>query len=189
MTAYSNPNEYNQIKLSSVRQIVSRTDLKGRIEYCNDYFTEISGFEEKELIGSPHNIIRHPDMPKVIFKWMWQRLKNEKNILALVKNRSKDGSYYWVTTLFEIKYHPLDKTPEGYLALRRAAPDSAVEKIKPLYATLLRIEKEEGLEASEAYLLNFLREKNVDYDTYIRDTVEYKGLMAQFFKAMAKMFS
>ncbi|WP_304546243.1 PAS domain-containing protein [Sulfurimonas microaerophilic] len=178
-----------EIKLSEIKPILSRTDLKGTIKYCNKYFQEISGYSEHELIGAPHNIIRHPDMPKVIFKLMWERLKQNQDILAVVKNLSKSGDYYWVTTLFETKYHPFTKAPEGYLALRKAAPKKAVETVIPLYKTLIEIEKNEGVAASEDYLYNFLREQNKDYDTFMRDLVNYKGLIAKFFEGMSKMFA
>lgn len=178
-----------EIKLSNIMSIYSRTDLRGNINYVNSYFTEVSGYTEEELIGSPHNIIRHPDMPKVIFKLMWERLKQNKDILAVVKNRAKNGDYYWVTTLFETKYHPFDKRPEGYLAIRRAAPKKAVEAIIPLYKKLVEIEAKDGITASEEYLLNFLRDKNMDYDTYVKELVEYKGLVVKFFNAMRKMFN
>ena len=178
-----------EIKLNKMKSILSRTDLKGNIEYCNKYFIEISGYTEQELLGSSHSIIRHPDMPKVIFKMMWERLKKNQDILAVVKNRAKNGDHYWVTTLFETKYNPIDKRPEGYLALRRAAPINAIVELEPLYKKLLEIEKKEGMNASEAYLLEFLHKKNKDYDTYIHDVVEYKGLVASFFNAMRKMFS
>jgi len=178
-----------QIKLNKMKSILSRTDLRGNIEYCNKYFIEISGYTEQELIGSPHNIIRHPEMPRVIFKMMWDRLKQHKDILAVVKNRAKNGDHYWVTTLFETKYNPIDKRPEGYLALRRAAPENAIREMEALYKKLLEIEKQKGMSASESYLLEFLAKKGKDYDTYIHDVVEYKGLVASFFNAMRKMFT
>ena len=177
-----------EIKLSNVLSIYSRTDLQGKINYVNSYFTEVSGYTESELLGAPHNIIRHPDMPKVIFKLMWERLRKNKDILALVKNRAKNGDYYWVTTLFETKYHPYNKRPEGYLAIRKAAPKKAVDAIVPLYTKLREIEDRDGLKASEEYLMNFLREKNMDYDTYVKDLVEYKGLGVKFFDGIRKMF-
>lgn len=83
-----------QIKISDVQPIVSRTNLKGIIEYVNSYFCEVSGYTRSELEGAPHNIIRHPDMPKVVFKLMWERLRNKEDIFAIVKNRTKDGDYY-----------------------------------------------------------------------------------------------
>ena len=178
-----------QIKLDVVKPLVSSTDLRGVIKYANKYFQEISGYSESELLNSPHNIIRHPDMPKVIFKLMWERIKQDKDILAIVKNKTKNGDYYWVTTLFETKYHPLTKNRDGYLALRRAAPQNAIDEITPLYKELLEIEKNEGVEASEEYLVNFLAEKNTDYDTYVQEMVDYKGGISKFFSGLKKMFS
>jgi PAS domain S-box-containing protein len=178
-----------EIKLSNIKPILSRTDLTGKIQYINPYFSEVSGYTEDELIGAPHNIIRHPDMPKVIFKLMWDRLKNNQNILALVKNMTKNGDYYWVTTLFETKYNPFDKTPESYLALRKAAPKNAVVAIEPLYRELIIIESRGGIEASEEFLMNMLREKDISYDEFMEDLVQYKGLVAKFFNGMKKLFT
>ena len=177
-----------EIKLSSIKPIVSRTDLTGRIQYVNPYFTKISGYSEDELVGSPHNIIRHPDMPKVIFKLMWDRLKINQNILAVVKNMAKNGDYYWVTTLFETKYNPFDKTPEAYLALRSAAPKNAVLQIEPLYKKLLLIESQGGIKASEEFLMGMLREKDMSYDEYVEGLVMSKGIVRKLFNGMKKLF-
>ncbi len=76
--------------------IISRTDLKGVITYANETFAEISGYNPDELIGKPHNILRHPDMPKSIYKNLWDTLKEEKIWQGYVKNLRKDGGYYWV---------------------------------------------------------------------------------------------
>ena len=76
--------------------IVSRTDLKGRITFVNDDFLEASGFTEAELIGEPHNIVRHPDMPEAAFADLWATLKAGRPWTGMVKNRCKDGSFYWV---------------------------------------------------------------------------------------------
>lgn len=76
--------------------IVSRTDLKGIITYANETFAHISGYEVEELIGKPHNIVRHPDMPKTIFEELWNSLKTEGKWSGFVKNLRKDEGYYWV---------------------------------------------------------------------------------------------
>ncbi|WP_304546242.1 PAS domain S-box protein [Sulfurimonas microaerophilic] len=177
-----------EIKLDDMKPILSRTDLKGNIRYCNTYFQEISGYSEKELLGAEHNIIRHPDMPKIIFKLMWERLKKQQNILAVVKNKSKDGRYYWVTTLFEIKYHPIHKTAEGYLAIRKAAPHNAVEMITPLYKKLLEIEDARGIKESELYLREFLEKEKKTYDQYMEEIVNHEGVVMKFLHGMKKMF-
>ena len=177
-----------QIKLDKHKYIMSRTDASGHIEFGNDYFYEISGYTPNELMGRSHNIIRHPDMPKVIFKLMWDRLKQGKNIFAVVKNLAKDGRYYWVTTKFEIKKHPVDNTVIGYMAFRQAASPAAIETINKLYAELRDIEKSGGLEASEKYLIGYLDSKRMTYDEYIDDVIGNKGAFKLFFAAMAKLF-
>lgn len=87
----------NQEKtFSKDEKLITTTDLKGKILHCNDAFVKISGFDKSELIGSPHNIVRHPDMPKEAFKIMWDTLKQGKAWMGLVKNRCKNGDFYWV---------------------------------------------------------------------------------------------
>ena len=76
--------------------IISRTDLSGIITHANETFAKISGYEAAELIGKPHNIVRHPDMPKSVFKDLWETLKRGESWQGYVKNRRKDNGYYWV---------------------------------------------------------------------------------------------
>ena len=76
--------------------IISRTDLKGNITYVNETFALISGYSTDELIGKPHNIVRHPDMPKSVYKDLWETLKSGENWQGFVKNKRKDNGYYWV---------------------------------------------------------------------------------------------
>ncbi len=174
--------------LDPKRYIVSKTDPKGVITYGNDYFVEVSGYSEAELIGKPHNIIRHPDMPRVVFKLMWDRIKKGENIIAVVKNLAKDGSYYWVVTDFEAKKDPITNEIISYTAFRKAAPKKAVEIMEPIYKKLVAIEKEGGMEASENYLRGFLEEKGKSYDEFIDEVVGNKGLFKIFFQTMKKLF-
>ncbi len=179
----------NEIKLNPKRYIVSKTDPKGIIEYGNDYFVEISGYSEAELIGRPHSLIRHPDMPKVVFKMMWDRINKAQNIMAVVKNLAKDGSYYWVITEFEPKVDPITNEIISHTAFRKAAPVKAVETIEPIYKKLIEIEKEAGMEGSEKYLRGFLEEKEMTYDEFVDQLVGNKGIFKIFFTAMKKLFS
>ena len=179
----------NEIKLSQKRYIVSKTDTTGIIEYGNDYFVEISGYSEAELIGKPHSIVRHPDMPKIAFKLMWDRIKEGKNFIAIVKNLAKDGSYYWVITDFEPKIDPITNEIISHTAFRKAAPQQAINAIIPIYAKLLKIEQENGMEESEKYLHALLKENNTNYDNFIHNLAGNNGLLKLFFIAMKKMFS
>ncbi|MEA3374339.1 MAG: PAS domain-containing protein [Campylobacterota bacterium] len=150
------------IELDPKRYLVSETDAKGVITYCNGYFREVAGYSEEELIGQPHNIIRHPDMPKLIFKVLWDRIQNGQNINAVVKNLAKDGRYYWVFTEFNIKKDADSGEVIGYMASRKAVSKHVVEIISGLYKNILAIENSEGMDAAQAYLNTFLKEKGDD---------------------------
>nr|WP_321265965.1 PAS domain-containing protein [uncultured Sulfurimonas sp.] len=153
-----------EIKLDPKRYIVSETDSKGKITYCNDYFREVSGYTEEELIGSPHNIVRHPDMPRVVFKLLWETISKGKNINAVVKNLAKDGRYYWIFTEFEIRKDTDTGNIIGYHASRKTISKHVIEIIADLYAKLLEIEKNDGIEASQTYLVDFLKDKGDDLE-------------------------
>ena len=90
----------NEKKLDDNDFIVSKTDKRGKIIYCNRIFTLMSGYEASDLIGANHNIIRHPDMPKIAFKMAWDLIQKNKEFFGIIKNISKDGSYYWVFCLY-----------------------------------------------------------------------------------------
>lgn len=146
--------------------IVSKTDLKGRITYGNEIFIKMSGYAESELLGAPHNILRHPDMPATVFALLWERLKNKQAINAYVKNRCKNGDYYWVfanvTPSFDASGNPI-----GYYSVRRKPSKKALEAIAPLYQTLLQEEKRSGKEASRKLLETTLQNQGVSYDAFI----------------------
>jgi len=153
-----------EIKLDPKRYIVSETDAKGKITYVNDYFIEISGYTKDELMGKPHSIVRHPDMPKVVFKLLWETISQGKNINAVVKNLAKDGRYYWIFTEFESRKNQDTGDIIGYHADRKSISPHVLEIIADLYAELLDIEKKDGVEASEKYLVEFLRDKGDDIE-------------------------
>lgn len=146
--------------------IVSKTDLKGKITYGNALFLKMSGYEELELIDHPHNILRHEDMPAVVFKLLWSRLKEGKEIFAYVKNKTKNGDYYWVFAHVTPSFD-LDRKISNYHSVRRKPSQKALEVIKPLYASLLQKERGGGTNASEASLTQLLKEKGVSYDEFI----------------------
>lgn len=125
------PVTQNEIKLSDATLIVSKTDLQGRITYINKDFLDISGFTEAELIGQPHNIVRHPDMPPEAFTDFWETLKAGRPWTGLVKNRCKNGDYYWVlanaTPIYE------SGQISGYMSVRRKASESAISEVDAVY--------------------------------------------------------
>ncbi|QKF76551.1 PAS domain-containing protein [Arcobacter defluvii] len=122
--------------------IVSRTDLKGNITYANETFAEISGYSIKELVGKPHNLVRHPDMPKVIFYDLWKNLQTKGSWSGYIKNLRKDEGFYWVYA--EISGVYKDGNLVEYKSLR--APISFEEKVKyQLYYDQLKKENNESI--------------------------------------------
>jgi methyl-accepting chemotaxis protein len=121
----------NEIVLRDDQMIVSKTDLKGQITYINRDFLDISGFTEAELMGQPHNIVRHPDMPEAAFADLWRTLKAGRPWIGLVKNRCKNGDYYWVeahaTPLYENNQHV------GYMSVRKKPTRQQIDATEGVY--------------------------------------------------------
>lgn len=149
--------------------IVSKTNITGAITYANDVFIKISGFRESEIIGAPHSLVRHPAMPRCIFKLLWDTVGKGQEIFAYVVNRCKNGDHYWVFAHVTPCYDSAGKLI-GYHSSRRALKKGVLATIEPLYAQLLEVEKQgrkEGLEASEKMLLSILDKKNISYDKFV----------------------
>jgi PAS domain S-box-containing protein len=150
--------------------IVSKTDLKGRITYCNRIFIEFSGYSESELLGAPHNCIRHPDMPRGVFKYLWDCLQAERECFAYVKNMSKDGGYYWVWANVTPSYDAEGRV-EGYFSVRRRPAPAAVAACTQLYAAMLDAERRAGardaIQASLALLNETLAAKGMSYEEFV----------------------
>ncbi|MES2193872.1 MAG: methyl-accepting chemotaxis protein [Pseudomonadota bacterium] len=121
--------------------IVSKTDLKGRLTYFNDQFVEASGFTGQELMGQPHNIIRHPDMPTQAFENLWETLKEGKPWAGAVKNRRKNGDFYWVLASATPIYE--NGAVTGYMSIRSKLPADQREEAERVYA-LFRADKAGG---------------------------------------------
>ncbi len=156
----------NRIDIGSNDFLVSKTDLKGRITYCNQIFMKVAGYSEDELLGKPHNIVRHPDMPRIIFKLLWSRIQNKEEIFAYVKNKTKNGGYYWVYA--NVTASTDDKgNIIGYYSVRRKVNDQILPTIEDIYAKLLQVESRGGMDASQKYLNILLNEKGVNYDEFI----------------------
>jgi PAS domain S-box-containing protein len=152
--------------------IVSKTDLKGRITYANATFSRICGYSRAELMNAPHSIIRHPDMPRCVFKLLWDQLGEEREIFAYVKNMTRNGAFYWVFAHVTPSFDS-NGSVIGYHSSRRV-PDRGVvrEVIEPLYGALLQTEAsyaspKDGLAASFAQLVNVAKSKAVSYDELI----------------------
>jgi len=129
-----------KIELDKKTMIVSETNAKGIIIYANNDFCEISGYSKDELIGKPHNMVRHEDMPSKAFKDLWETIKNGDTWNGMVKNRTKEGGYYWVNaTIFPSRD---DNGNRRYISVRVKPTDDEIKEAKALYQELKKEEKD-----------------------------------------------
>ncbi len=152
-------------EVTNIDIIVSKSDETGDITYANPIFYKIAGYEKVELFGKPHSIIRHPDMPRIIFKYLWDNLEAGKDVKAFVKNLRKDGGFYWVLAFVRVAKNP-DGSFRNYVSTRRGASKSARVVIEPLYKKLLEAEVDGGMEASGSLLGEFLKENGIKPDSF-----------------------
>jgi len=148
--------------------IVSKTDLSGRLTYANDVFLRISGYTEKEVIGQPHSLIRHPDMPRCVFHLLWQTIASGKEIFAYVVNMAKNGDHYWVLAHVTPTFGNAGEIV-GYHSNRRTPDRAVLSEIIPLYRSLLAEEqrhetKVAQIQASAQMLSQVLAQKGMPYD-------------------------
>lgn len=158
-------------RLGEEEIIVSKTDPSGRIMYVNKTFLKISDFTEEDLIGQQHSIVRHPEMPRSVFKLMWETLESGQEIFAYVVNLTKFGDHYWVfahvTPTFDA-----DGSIIGYHSNRRAPDRKGVQSAMDLYKILLDEEqrysdRRKGMLSATELLQSILADKNTSYEEFI----------------------
>ncbi|GGF52791.1 PAS domain-containing protein [Alteromonas lipolytica] len=159
-----------EITFSADELIVSKTDLRGNITYANRHFMRISNFAEIDLLGRPHSIIRHPDMPRGVYHAMWKTLKSKNEFFGFVKNLTSDGDYYWVFANVTPDFNK--GNIEGFFSVRRQAPRAALAMITPLYQQMLEIEKRSRKESAPTESWNWLQdhiksETGLSYEEFI----------------------
>lgn len=161
----------NELLLQDDSLITSKTDLKGNITYANFDFIQFSGYTEDELLGAPHNIVRHPDMPRVIFRLLWHCISGGKEINAFVKNKHKQGYFYWVYANVTPSYNHNGEII-GYYSVRRKPNHTAIPYIQDIYNALLNAEKaakESGkndMQESQKLLDKTLENLNMDHEIF-----------------------
>lgn len=151
--------------------IVSKTNLTGHITYANRVFLKISGYTESEILGAPHSLIRHPHMPRAVFKLLWDTIKSGQEIFAYVVNRSKNGDHYWVfahvTPTFNDKNQII-----GYHSNRRTPDRRKLAKVEPIYRRLVEAEShhrnpKDQIAASTPLLQNLLTTAGITYEELV----------------------
>ena len=171
LTKRDRPNPINEeIIIPENEVLISVTDPKGIITDANEIFAKISGYTAEELIGTSHNVIRHPDMPKTMFKIVWDRIIDKENVMAVIKNLAKDGKYYWVVTDFVTRVDA-DRNIINYTAYRRPVHDNVKNAVIPLYKALCAIEEVAGMDAAEKFLNDYFEERNTKYDDMVEEII------------------
>ena len=151
--------------------IVSKTNLKGIITYANATFAHVARYSEDQLLGQPHSIVRHPDMPRAVFRLLWDVIGTGGEVFAYVKNLAADGAHYWVLAHVTPSYGP-DGSITGYHSSRRCPDRSAIATIEPVYAMLRTTEQRQGtptaaIDASIALLTTMLAERKQTYEEFL----------------------
>jgi PAS domain S-box-containing protein len=151
--------------------IVTKTNLRGVLTYANDVFLRISALTEEEAIGQPHSLIRHPDMPRAVFKLLWDTLKGRKELFAYVVNLASDGAHYWVLAHVTPSFDATGKVV-GYHSNRRKPEPAAVAAAGELYAKLRAEERRHSsspaaLDASWRMLQQILADRGQTYEEFV----------------------
>ncbi|MGY1672144.1 PAS domain-containing protein [Geodermatophilus sp. SYSU D00710] len=151
--------------------IVSKTDTRGVITYANDVFLRVGAYARDEVIGQPHNLIRHPEMPRAVFKLLWDTLAARQELFAYVVNLAADGAHYWVLAHVTPSHGP-DGAVVGHHSNRRRPSRRAVDRVRPLYRSLLAEERRHpnaraAVAASSALLDRLVAEQAASYEDLV----------------------
>ncbi|MDM5272766.1 PAS domain-containing protein [Sulfurovum sp. zt1-1] len=160
----------------------------GIITKVSSEFANLLGYTTEELINERHNIVWHPDMPKIIFKLMWEKLHNGEKFIGFIKHQSKSGDYCWLSN----KAYLYSNEPNGtrkYFSYKGLIPMRAKYHIDHLYSSLLKEEETGGIEASEKYLNEYLNFRGVTYDEYIETFDDTVGVFKVGYFMTRKLFS
>jgi len=161
---------FSEVLLNGDDLIISKTDLKGRITYANRTFMRVAGFGEEDLLHKPHNLIRHPDMPKGVFKFLWEELRQGHEFFGFVKNYTADGGFYWVFANITPDFDSQGNV-QGYFSVRRRPNPDAIKVIEPIYQKMNEIEQRhspvEACKHSLAFLNQLLEGKQISYERFV----------------------
>lgn len=160
-----------EILIGEHKELISFSDPLGRIRNINPIFSDISGFDRKELVGSTYRVINHPKMPSVIFKKMWQTMRSGQKTEAIILNRAKNGQSFWVHSVVEPRLHKHNGVVYGYSAFQRGIDRAVIAEVIPLYEDLIAIQEHEGFKASEAYFERLMMSKSITYNRFLIETL------------------
>ncbi|EAK9945832.1 PAS sensor-containing signal transduction protein [Campylobacter lari] len=153
-------------KLTSDVLITSKTNLKGEIIYANEDFLKYSDYEINEILYKPHSIMRHPDMPRTVFKYLWDNIQLKREVFAFVKNKTKFDDYYWVFANVTASCDT-NENILNYYSVRRKPKAEAIKTIEEIYKVLIRKEKEGGIKAGLEELNAVVKSYGMSYNELI----------------------
>ena len=161
----------NEVHFAEHEIIVSKTDTHGVITYANDVFLRVAGYTEAQVLGQPHNFIRHPDMPRCVFALLWETVKSGKEIFAYVVNMARNGDHYWVFAHVTPSFDSEGRLT-GYHSNRRTMYADALPKVRELYAQLRQEEQKhkepaKAVEAGRRLLMSALEAQNMEYAEFV----------------------
>ncbi|RDU65792.1 histidine kinase [Helicobacter didelphidarum] len=156
----------HELILSNDILITSKTDLKGNILYCNQAFLQYAEYDENHVLFKPHNIIRHKDMPRSVFKLLWGHIAHGKEVFAFVKNLTKKGNFYWVFANFTSNYDR-NNNIIGYYSVRRKPNPKAIHMISNLYNEILMIEQQQGVAKAKEVLLAKVADRGFEFNEFM----------------------
>lgn len=175
-----------EIKLDPQRVMFCKFTAEGVLEYVNDYFTEVTGYEVYEIVGTKIENLKHPDLPMTIFNYIMEHLSKGENINILMKDKIKDGRYYWYLTDFQFKKYDADDKM-AFISNRKYAPREAIPFYDELYQKLIKIEKHSGLSVAKSYFEGFLEENHFLFqDLKNSTTSDFSEDKPAFFNSSAK---
>ena len=147
--------------------LMVKTSNVGTIEYANENFIELSGYDISELIGRDINILKHPEMPNTIFDHVWENLLQKKNTKAIIKFLAKSGEYFWLQVKFDFKVDEVTRGIKNIYAYYTPVNKTQITDLINLYQKLTRIEHHSGIHTTENYFLGILEEKSMNYTEFI----------------------
>ncbi len=163
-----------EIHVKSDLPIMVKTDSKGIIEYANEYFITLSGYDIGEIIGKDIGILKHPNMPDTVFNHIWENLLKKRNTKAIIKNISKNGSYFWLQAKFDFKVNQNTREIESFYAYYSPVSEKARVDLGKLYDIISKIEKHTDTDIAESYFAGYLEENSQDYSSFVDSFYQYE---------------
>jgi len=154
-----------EISLEDDSFIVTKTDLQGNITYANRTFMKITGYSEPELLGQPQNLVRHPDMPKGLFRFLWQNISRQQECFAYINNKAKNGDHYWVFANISPIYDQQQQHC-GYYSCRRKPSRQAISKVQPFYQRMLELERSAPHNKGQQSMAWFVQQIESEFGSY-----------------------